>query len=252
MRIPTLALPFLTCLLFACKNSPEGVQTGPQTAAKTTTTASVKPEDKSVKPGINKRFKDPEMDLAKAKETFEGESREIFVHRAKIAKILDLQPGQSVADIGSGTGLFLPYFAQDVGSQGKVYAVEISPRFIEHLGKLAEKKGWSQVETVYCTDRDTRLPANSTDLAYICDTYHHFEYPHRTMTSLFRAMRPGGTVVIVDFERIPGVSRKWVLGHVRCGKETVIQEVEATGFRYVDEVKVDGLKENYLIRFRRP
>lgn len=209
-------------------------------------------ETKSVKPGINKRFKDPNMSVARAKKMFEGESREIFAQRVKIAKTLQLRPGEAVADIGSGTGLFLQYFTKDVGDKGKVYAVEISPRFIQHLDALAKKKHWSQVQTVFCTDKSTKLDRASIDAAFICDTYHHFEYPRTTLASIHQAMKPGGRLVIADFERIPGKSRKWILGHVRCGKETVIEEVTAAGFVYLDEVKLEGLHENYLIRFKRP
>ena len=71
------------------------------------------------------------------------------------------------------------------------------------------------------------------------------------MASLHRALRSGGEVVMVDFERIPGVSREWVLDHVRCGKDEVIAEVEGDGFELVEELAVPGLAENYVLRFRR-
>jgi hypothetical protein len=58
--------------------------------------------------------------------------------------------------------------------------------------------------------------------------------------------------VILDFERIPGESRDWVLEHVRAGKESFRQEIESAGFRFEREVAVEGLKENYVLRFRRP
>jgi len=239
----------LALLLPSCSGAPTETEAPAKTQAKE---SSLPVETKSVKPGINKRFKDPNMDVGRAMKTFEGESREIFIEKVKIAKSLELADGQDVADIGSGTGLFLPYFTKGVGAQGKVYAVEISPKFIEHIQTLSKKKNWNQVQTVFCTDKSTKLPADSIDAAFICDTYHHFEYPMTTMASLHLAMRPGGRLVIVDFERIPGTSRKWILGHVRCDKETVIKEVTAAGFVYVDQIKMKGLKENYLIRFKRP
>ena len=71
-----------------------------------------------------------------------------------------------------------------------------------------------------------------------------------TLASIHRALRPGGTLVIVDFDRIPGVSREWLLGHVRCGKQQVIAEVEAAGFAFVEEVPL-GFEENYFVRFRK-
>jgi predicted methyltransferase len=65
-------------------------------------------------------------------------------------------------------------------------------------------------------------------------------------------LRPGGTLVVVDFERIPGTSRQWVLDHVRADKQTVRAEIESAGFRFVDEPRVAGLSENYLMRFEKP
>src|SRR5690606_25175451 len=105
-------------------------------------------------------------------------------------------------------------------------------------------------EVVQCSERDVSLPDGSVDTVFTCDTYHHFEYPQATLASIHRALRPGGTLVIVDFERIPGKSREWLLGHVRCGKEQVICEVTEAGFEVVEEVPL-GFEENYFLRFRR-
>ena len=66
-----------------------------------------------------------------------------------------------------------------------------------------------------------------------------------------RALRPGGTLAIVDFKRIEGESSKWTLDHVRAGKEVFRREIEAAGFHFMEEAKVEGLKDNYMLRFRR-
>jgi len=58
-------------------------------------------------------------------------------------------------------------------------------------------------------------------------------------------------LVVIDFERIPGKSRKFIMGHVRAGKKEFRSEIEAAGFTFVDEPKVEGLKENYFLRFKR-
>ena len=72
------------------------------------------------------------------------------------------------------------------------------------------------------------------------------------MRSLFEAMKPGGQVIVVDFERIEGVSRDWLLGHVRAGKDVFKQEIVEAGFTFSEEVKIDALKENYCLRFVKP
>ena len=67
----------------------------------------------------------------------------------------------------------------------------------------------------------------------------------------FRVLKPGGRFIVLDFERIPGVSPPSRLDHVRAGKETVIEEVTASGFRLREEVKTLGLKDNYFLVFER-
>jgi len=208
------------------------------------------PEEQSVKPGINTNFLDPNLDVDKYVERFEAESREVFAKRTSIARAVGLKPGMAVADVGAGTGLFLDFFARDVTDQGRVYAVEISPGFVANLRERARLRNQSMVETVLCTDRDVGLPAASVDTVFTCDSYHHFEYPAATLASIHRALRPGGSLVIVDFERIPGKTRPWLLDHVRCGKQQVVQEVTDAGFELEEEVPL-GFAENYFLRFRR-
>jgi len=204
------------------------------------------------RPELNREFRKPDADVAHYVELFEGESREIAVQRDGIAAALGLRPGQAVADIGAGTGLFEEPLARAVGTQGVVWAVDIAPAFVEHLRQRAAAAGLSQVRPVLCDDRSTGLPQGSVDVAFLCDTYHHLEHPSDTLASLRDALRRGGRLVVVDFEREPGTSRDWVLEHVRAGRAQTVAEIEGAGFRLVRELPVEGLVENYVIEFARP
>jgi SAM-dependent methyltransferase len=236
ISLSTLRLALL-CLILACSSSAE-------TPSET--------KEGSVRPGVNEKFLAEDLDVEHYVEVFEGESREVFVQREPIVEALAVSSGMAVADIGAGTGLFLPDFDSRVGSEGRVYAVDISPKFLEHLRERAQRENLARVEVVKGLEDSVALPAASVDLAFVCDTYHHFEYPQSTLKSLFSAIRPGGSLVILDFERIPGESQEWILGHVRAGKEVFRGEIESAGFRFEREVTVEGLKENYVLRFRRP
>ena len=156
-------------------------------------------QDKSVKPGINDSFRDP--DLKEFQGKFEIESREVFARRKEIVAACQLKPGLTVADIGAGTGLFTRMFSDAVGKDGRVIAVDISQKFLDHIQKTSREAGQQNVETLLCTADLTELPAESVDVAFICDTYHHFEFPLRTMASLHRALKPGGRVMLIDFRR---------------------------------------------------
>lgn len=210
------------------------------------------PVEPAVPAGINDNFLSPELDVAEYLERFEGESREVAVLREALAATLELEPGERVADVGAGTGLYLDLFAASVGERGRVLALDISPVFVEHLRARVRAMGWTPVEPRLSEADSVGLPAGSIDAAWICDTYHHFEAPLAVLASLRSALRPGGRLVVIDFERIPGVTREWLLGHVRADKATFRAEIESAGFEFVDEVELDGLEENYVLRFRRP
>ncbi|HKQ50264.1 MAG TPA: methyltransferase domain-containing protein [Phycisphaerae bacterium] len=205
--------------------------------------------EESVRPGVNQEYQ--ETPLPTWVERFESESREIYRERERIARAAGIQEGMHVADVGAGTGIFVEIFAKAVGATGRVYAGDIKTEFVERIEKEARSRGLDNVTTVLGAERSANLPAGSIDLAFVCDTYHHFEYPRSMLASIRRALKPGGTLVIVDFERIPGKSRAWVLDHVRAGKEEVIKEIEAAGFDLVDQPATPFLTENYLLRFRK-
>ena len=181
---------------------------------------------------------------------FETESREVFLKKDRIVKALGMKSGMVVADIGAGTGLFTIPFSEAVGESGKVYAVDIAKNFLTHIRNRAGATGAANIETILCTDHSLELPESSVDLAFICDTYHHFEFPHSTMKSLHRALKPGGEFVLIDFVRIEGESSDWTLTHVRAGQEVFEKEILDSGFEKVSEIS-DFLTENYFIRFRK-
>lgn len=203
----------------------------------------------SVKPGINAEFLKPDLNPAPWVERFEKEGREVYDQRHRIVAAVGLKPGSVVADVGAGTGLFTFLFADEVQPGGRVYAVDISPALLGHLRRRASERKDDSVVVVQGGERDARLPGESVDRVFICDTYHHFEYPAPMLASIHRALRPGGELVLVEFKRVPGESSEWVLNHVRAGQDVFESEIRAAGFERVDEPV--SLKENYVVRFRK-
>lgn len=220
----------------------------------------------SVKPGINDRFKSDVVVVGDWIDRFEAESREVYHQRDAIVDAMNLRTGETVADIGAGTGFYSFEFANRVGPDGVVYAVDIADAFVAHIDEQARMKNLPNIRAIQCTDRDVGLPHRSIDAAIICDTYHHFEYPRSTLRSLHRAMRPGGRVYVVDFVRhepdgglddpkwtaLSAARRSWIAGHVRCDRATVIEEFRAAGFKLADSQPARAnelLTENYVLAF---
>jgi len=229
---PLLPLLLLSVLLTACA--------APQQRERT-----------PVPEGINDSFLAEDADVDRFVDRWELESREVYANREDILAALGLEFGDTVADIGTGTGLYVKPFADSVGPEGKVFAVDISPRFIFHVRERAESEGLDQVEVVLSTERSAELPEGSVDVAFLCDVYHHFEYHEDMLRSIHRALKPGGRFVVVDFDRIPGVTREWLMGHIRAGKDVFVSEIVDAGFRVDEEVDIPGFEENYCVRFIR-
>jgi predicted methyltransferase len=201
-------------------------------------------------PGINQQFYEP--DIGVWTQRFEGESREIYAQRVQIVSASGVAPGMTVADVGAGTGLFAMLFARAVEPKGRVIASDISKPFTQLILKRAAAEGLGNVSAVVATHTDTQLEKGSIDIVFTSDTYHHLERVEPVLTSIYNALRPGGRFIVVDFERIPGVTSQRTLNHVRASKETVMQEITAAGFRLREDVRLAGLKENYYLIFERP
>src|SRR6185503_17648732 len=137
-------------------------------------------------PQINEQYQNPEF--GRWQRSFETEGREVYEKRLAIVDAAAPQPGQAVADIGAGTGLFTRLFAARVGPQGRVYAVDIARSFVDGNLERARAARLGNVVGVVSTQADTRLEAGSVDVAFICDAYHHFEDPKAMLASIRRAL----------------------------------------------------------------
>jgi len=198
-------------------------------------------------PDINAYYHGADHD--RWRDVFESPGREVFDRRFQVAAALDLRPGMDVADIGAGTGLYTLLFARAVRPGGKVFAVDISESFVDGIMARTAEVKVDNVVPVVNRPRSAGLPPASIDLAFMADTYHHFEFPQAMLASIHQALRPGGILAIIDFRRMPGVSNGWIMSHVRAGREQVIAEFEQAGFRLLDEPVL--LRTNYFLRFRK-
>ncbi len=205
-------------------------------------------QEKSVKPGINTPFEKPTP--TEFREKFEVESREVFANRNAIVAASKVTPGMTIADIGAGTGLFTRLFAKAAGPNGKVIAVDIAQSFLDHILETCKPEKIANVTTQLCNQESCLLAPNSIDMAFVCDTYHHFEFPFKTTASIFKALKPDGRLILIDMHRIPGVSSDWTMNHVRADRETVEKEIASCGFVQAETPDL-GLKENYFIVYRK-
>ncbi len=185
-------------------------------------------------------------------ERLEVGSRELYSAREAVVEAVGLETGDWVADIGSGTGLYTLLFAERIGSEGQVFAEDIEPLFLDLVTRRAADADLANISAVLGREDDVTLPKESIDVVFIADTYHYFDDREAVMRSVFKAMKPGASLVLVEFDITPGEDRPDYKSHVRFGKDAVVAELEFIGFTFAEERKIDGLEENYFVRLLKP
>jgi len=170
---------------------------------------------------------------------------------------LGLGEGSVIADIGAGNGKDTWVFAEIVAETGKVYPEEIAEDKVKSLKDSAKKKGLTQVAPVLGRSDDPCLPPDSTDLVYMNRVYHHFAKPREMLRGIWRSLRPGGYLVVVDQRR--GTLRDWVPRHVREKKHhfiaetTVVREAREEGFAFFAcPEQLWHEKDPFVLVFQRP
>ena len=161
---------------------------------------------------------------------------------------LRLKPGDVVADLGAGPGLFSLPFAKAVSPTGKVYAVEIDQGFLDTIRTKAVEERISNVQGVLGKFEDPSLPAADVDVAFFHDVLRHIQDRAGYLKNLARYVRPGGRVVIIDLT--PEGSPH------RAQPELVVTKDQATGwmadagFKPVEEI-TDLFTDKWFVVYSR-
>lgn len=192
---------------------------------------------------IHHRFENPE----EWAEKFEGPDRDRWQKPDQVIALLELESGMTVADIGTGTGYFVPRLSRAVGENGRVLALDIEPGMVAYVKERASRTGLTNVEARQVAASDPGLPAKYVDRALIVDTWHHIADRSAYAAKLATGLRAGGAVFIVDFtmESPFGPHRKH-----RIQPETVIRELTAGGL-VAEQVQDAGLPNQFVIVGRR-
>lgn len=159
---------------------------------------------------------------------YEGLSRDEWQQPERVIRSLQIRPGDNVADLGAGSGYFTFRLARAAGPEGKVYAVDIDRDMTELLRQKAREQNAQNVEVILGRPDDPLLPAGGVDLIFTSNTYHHIENRVRYFTALRSALRPGGRVAVIDYDR-----RSWTAGLLKhyTPSEFIKREMEQAGYR---------------------
>jgi predicted methyltransferase len=180
-----------------------------------------------------------------APELLEGGARDRWQHPARVVRELGLRPGQTVADVGSGSGYLLPYLSRAVGPAGRVYAEEIQSGFLPALRRRAA--ALHNAHVVLGTADDPRLPRHAIDCFVLLTVYHEVARPIPFLRTLHAAARPGARLAIIDFDAARHGNPPAPIGH-EIADVTVIAEARAAGWQLV--ARHEFLSSQFFLVFR--
>ena len=160
---------------------------------------------------------------------------------------LSLRPTDKVVDLGAGSGYFTFRIAPLV-SKGKIYAVDISPQMLSIIRAKMKKNAAKNIEPVLSTVTDLKLEENLADCVLIVDAYHEFSHPLEMGQSIYRTLKPGGKLVLIEYRlEDPGIPIKKL--H-KMSQKQAIKEISATGLEWVQTSEV--LPQQHFMVFRKP
>lgn len=148
---------------------------------------------------------------------------------------MNLRPGMTIADLGSGVGYMTLRMAKRVGPTGKIYGVDLQPGMLAELVKNAKDNGISNVEPILGEPADPKLPAGQIDLILMVDVYHEVSQPQAMLRKIRQALKPDGRLVLLEYRAedpsIPiNPEHKMTVDQVR-------REIEPEGFRLLDPIE---------------
>ena len=176
-----------------------------------------------------------------------------------LVKLLELEPGMVVADIGAGSGVIAQRMALKIDGPpegdpdapgGVVKAVDIQPEMIARLKARMRARGIDNVEPVLSDPDDPKLADGSIDVAVMVDVYHEFDDPHAMIAALSKSLKPGGRLVWVEYRmedpRVP-IKQIHKMSEAQVKKEAGRPEF---GLEFVSTDA--DLPRQHVITFRRP
>ena len=148
---------------------------------------------------------------------------------------LKIADGDTVADIGAGSGFFTVRLARRVGDSGVVYAEDIQQPMLESIKRRVNREGLRNVVTLRGTDTDANLPRGTLDAVLVVDVYQEVEAADsrvRFLRHLADSLKPDGRIGIVNYK--PGEGGPGPEPQRRLARSVVETEVQAAGLRVLD------------------
>lgn len=143
----------------------------------------------------------PFDDVEKWVKVFDDPARDAWQKPDELLRSLGVSSGQTIADLGAGTGYLSVRVAKVVGEGGRVLAIDVEPKLVAHMKERAARERLPQMQATLTTADDPGLPEGAVDLVLVVDTWHHIDERVRYLAKVARGLKPGGRVAVVDFKK---------------------------------------------------
>jgi len=158
--------------------------------------------------------------------------RDLWQKPSEVIAALHLSPGDTVFDLGCGSGYFAVRLSSVVGKGGKVFAEDIRrlPLFFLWLRTVLRN---SNVEILHGEPSDPHLPVNGVNAVLIANTYHELSDSRSIVSAVSKALTGGGRLVIVDRQPAPAPAGAAVEPDHAVSLAQVETELHQAGFSVV-------------------
>lgn len=167
---------------------------------------------------------------------------------SQVIDALRVKPGMAVADLGSGSGYFTRRFIEAVTETGIVYAIDVEPEMLAYAKEsVIHMHTAYQAEFILARPDSPKLPFESVDLLFVCNTIHHLEDRSKYFRDLRSSLKPGARIAIIDFYPDERSGELGFPKHHLVSRDIVIQEMAAAGYRL--EREHSFLTKQYFLEF---
>ncbi len=173
----------------------------------------------------------------------ESERRITELQVERVITTLKIKPGQRIADLGAGSGLFTRPAARASGEKGVVYAIDIDAELLKYIAQTARAQQLTNIRPILAAEDDPKLP-EPVDLIMIFDTLHHIGHQAVYLKNLKRYLRPAGRIAVIDF------SVTWPQGHesMKYALDDLEGWMKAAGFKRIE--KYDFLSNDFFVVYQ--
>jgi arsenite methyltransferase len=186
-------------------------------------------DGRRTKEDIEKMHQDPKAYIS----MLENPQRDSEQKPDEVLKAMAIKRGETIADIGAGSGYFAFRFAKQVGDSGRVYAVDINSDMILFMNRKIRDLKLRNVSTVLSAPDDPLLIDDSTNRFFICNTWHHVQSRPNYITLMKKILKPGGQIIVLDYHK-----KELPVGpppEMKVAREDVIKEMKSGGFKLAHE-----------------